>query len=208
MIKSFFDTKIRDIIGEDFWKGYSEKNIWTDRNMILDLFPEASSDFTIAELLGMLKEENKNYDILNLDKTDMLLFWISQIIMHSENDAVKKFCNQGIDEYFSFLDKKCPEVSGYKGCFKNIIKSECFFFIDDCFKHERERYGFSGADQKDIKIEFTTGSAIALSVSILSEPEFYYDENLPDKNDYLIGEAEQCLKNIIYIPFFYVYEKL
>ena len=207
MIKSFFDTKIRDIIGEDFWKGYSEKNIWTNKNMILDLFPEASSDFTIAELLGMLKEENKNYDILNLDKTNMLLFWISVAIIHSENDSIKNFFNQSIDEYFSFLDKKCPEVSGYKGYFKNT-ESECFFFIDDCFKHEREKYGFSGADQKDIKIEFTTGSAIALSVSILSKPEFYYDENLPDKNDYLIDSAEKCLKNIIYKPFFYVYEKL
>ena len=207
MIKSFFDTKIYDITDEDFWKGYSEKNIWTDRNMIFDLFSEAPTDSALADVLKMLKEENKNYDILNLDKTDMLLFWISQIIMHSENDAVKKFCNQGIDEYFSFLDEKCPEVSGYKGYFKNI-KSECFFFIDDCFKHERERYGFSGADQKDIKIEFTTGSAIALSVSVLSKPEFYYDENLPDKNDYLIDSAEKCLKNIIYIPFFYVYEKL
>lgn len=207
MIKSFFDTKIRDIIGEDFWKGYSEKNIWTNKNMILDLFPEASYDFTIAELLGMLKEENKNYDKFNLDKTNMILFWISVAIIHSENDSIKNFFNQSIDEYFSFLDEKVPVASGRAGYFDDI-KSECFLFIDDCFKHEWEKYGFSGADQKDIKIEFTTGSAIALSGSILSKPEFYYDENLPDKNDYLIDSAEKCLKNIIYIPFFYAYEKL
>ncbi|MBR4093121.1 MAG: hypothetical protein IKK32_04550 [Oscillospiraceae bacterium] len=203
MIKSFFDTKIRDIVKEDFWKGYSEKNIWTDRDMIFDLFPEAKPDFTVADILEMLKKENKNYDGKDLNKTAMLLFWLSVAITHSENNNVKKFLNQSIDKYFSSLHKKCPEATGRAGYFEDK-RIECLCFIDDCFQYER-RYG--SADEYE-KIDNTIGSAIAISVSVLSKPEFYYDENLPDKNDYLIGEAEQCLSDIIYAPFFYAYEKL
>lgn len=224
-IVDFFNTKVSDIVPESFWTAENDdyrNPAYTKENSLLALFPEASEDISIGELLILNRSKARNLyetkDDTDYDVTYQLIYYLAVAVVFSDNEAIRTIYDMEISDFCNILKQISPDNS-YLYSILMCFRDDCCTFTDNIYNYynleDFEEFFYIG----NVGNETTIGNVITLAAKILTAPECYIDYEAADayqafidtdgsagccedRSERLVTDAESVLSSILYAPFF------